>query len=111
MEEQAVPAGETETSSNDRMWAALSWLPVSPLWPILAILALLMEETKSRPFVRYNAILSIATGVVLIPVSIITCGLGALIYFVFFYWAYQAYQGQNIEIPYVSNYIRDRGWA
>jgi uncharacterized membrane protein len=100
-----------DVSSDDRLWAALSWIPVTPLWPILAILVLLMEETKHRPFARYNAVLSIATGLILIPVTIVTLGLGALLYFLFFYWAYQSYRGQRVEVPFVSNLIRRQGWV
>ena len=100
-----------ETMSNDRMWAALSWLPVTPLWPILAIVALLMESTKDRPFVRQHAILSIATGIVLIPITACTVGLGGFLYFVFFYWAYKAYQGETVEVPWLSNFVKERGWV
>ena len=111
MEEMQESVDEFEITSNDQMWAALSWIPVSPLYPILAIVALMMEDTKDRPFVRYNAVLAIATGAILIPLSFITCGLAALTFFVFFYWAYQAYQGQTVEIPVVSDWIRGQGWA
>jgi uncharacterized membrane protein len=111
MEEQQAPVEETELTAEDRMWAALSWLPVSPLWPILAIVALLMESTKDRPFVRYNAVVSIATGVILIPLTIITIGCAGFLYFVFFYWAYQAYQGQQVEVPVVSDWVRNQGWV
>jgi uncharacterized membrane protein len=100
-----------ETTQNDRLWAALSWIPISPVWPILAIVALLMESTKNRPFVRYNAIVSIATGIVSIIITIVTFGLGALLFLVFFYWAYKAYQGETVEIPWVSNFVRNQGWA
>ncbi len=99
-----------DVTSDDRLWAALSWIPVSPLWPVLAIVVMLLEDTKNRPFVRYNAVLSIATGVILIPVSIITLGLGALLYLVFFYWAYLSYQGQTVEVPFVSAFVRRQGW-
>lgn len=108
MDEPVISNG---ISSDDRLWAALSWLPVSPLWPILAIVALVMEDTKKRSFIRYHAVVSIATGVALIPISIVTCGLGALIYFAFFYWAYLAYQGQMVEIPVISDFVRQRGWV
>jgi uncharacterized membrane protein len=100
-----------ETTQNDKLWAALSWIPISPVWPILAIVALLMESTKNRPFVRYHAIVSIATGVILIPLTIITLGLAGLVYLVFFYWAYKAYQGEMVEIPVVSNFCKNRGWV
>jgi uncharacterized membrane protein len=98
-------------TSQDRLWAALSWLPITPLWPILAVLALLVEGPKDQPFVRYNAVLSLATGVILIPLVIVTVGCAALLYLVFFYWAYQASQGQQVEVPLVSDWVRKWGWA
>jgi uncharacterized membrane protein len=102
---------DLEITSDDRLWAALSWIPISPLWPIFAIIALLLDEKKDRVFIRYNAVLSIATGVILIPLSVITCGCAALIYLVFFYWAYVAYQGQIVEIPFVTDFARNQGWV
>jgi uncharacterized membrane protein len=111
MEEHQAPVEESELTSEDRMWAALSWLPITPLWPVLAVVALLMENTKDRPFVRYNAVVSIATGVILIPLTIITIGCAAILYFVFFYWAYQAYQGQEVTVPIVSDWVRNQGWV
>ncbi|MBN1313857.1 MAG: hypothetical protein JXA42_00245 [Anaerolineales bacterium] len=99
-----------DITSNDRTWAALGWLPVTPIWPILAIVALLMEDTKDRPFVRHHAISSIVTGVVLIPLTVITLGLGGFLYFVFFYWAYQAYQGNEVVIPLVTEWMKGQGW-
>lgn len=101
----------TELTADDRLWAALSWIPVSPLWPIISILVLLLEEQKDRPFVRYHAVVSLVTGVALIPLSVVTCGLAALVYLVFFYWAYLAYQGQMVEIPWVSTWVREQGWV
>lgn len=111
MEEIQEPAREFGITSNDRTWAALSWLPMTPLWPILAAVALLMQDTEDRPFIRYNAVLSIATGVILIPLSIVTLGLASLLYFVFFYWAYRAYQGKTVSVPLVSDWVRRRGWV
>ncbi len=108
-EEQLPPSAEL--TSDDKLWAALAWIPVSPMWPIIAVIVLLMEDKKNRPFIKYNAVLSIATGVILIPISILTLGLGALAYFVFFWWAYQAYQGQTVNVPVVSDFIKKQGWA
>ena len=101
---------QAEITSDDRIFAALSWIPVSPLWPIFAIAMLIMDDKKDRPFIRYNAILSLVTGVVLIPLSIVTIGCAAFLYFVFFYWAYLAYQGQTVEIPIVTDFARNQGW-
>lgn len=110
MEERQEITTQPDITSDDRMWAALSWIPITPLWPILAVVALLAETTKDRAFVRTNAMLSLVTGIVLIPVMILTLGCAALIYLVFFYWAYQAFQGQEPQIPLISNWVRNQGW-
>ena len=109
-DDQEIHTG-SEITPNDRTWAALSWLPITPLWPILAAFALLLDDTKDRPFIRYNALLSIATGVALVPLTCVTFGLAALMYFVFFYWAYVAYKGETVEIPLVSDWVRKQDWA
>jgi hypothetical protein len=100
-----------EITSDDRLWAALSWIPITPLWPIFSIIALVLDDKKDRQFIRYNAIVSLVLGIVLIPLSIITCGCAALIYIVFFYWAFVAYQGKTVEIPFVSDFVRNQGWV
>jgi uncharacterized membrane protein len=115
-EPEVDPKPDTEAMANDvtaddRLWAALSWIPISPLWPLFSLLALLMEQTSDRPFVRYHAIVSLVTGIALIPLSVVTCGLAALVYLVFFYWAYLAYQGEMFEIPWVSDWVRAQGWV
>ena len=111
MEEMGQTPPGSDITPDDRMWAALAWLPITPLWPLLAVVALLLENTKDRPFVRYNAILSIATGVVLIPLSIVTLGCAALLYLVFFYWAYQAMMGQEVRVPFLSDWVKRQGWV
>lgn len=111
MEEMKEQAIEYEITDDDRLWAALSWIPVSPLWPVVSILALLLDDKQNRPFIRYHAVISLITGIALIPLSVITCGLAALVYIVFFYWAYLAYQGQMVEIPWVSQWARQQGWV
>ena len=54
---------------------------------------------------------ALVTGAALIPVSVLTFGIGALAYLLFFWWAYQAFQGQTVEVPVLSNWIRNQGWA
>ena len=61
---------DPELTQDDRLWAALAWIPITPLWPIFAIVALLIEDKKDRPFIRFHAVLSLATGLILIPLSL-----------------------------------------
>lgn len=111
MEQDQVVQTDKETTSDDKLWATLAWLPFSPLYPLVAILLLLMDEKKNRPFIRYNAVLSLATGVALLVLSIPTFGLATLGYLVFFYWAYQAAQGEIVQVPFLSDWIKEQGWT
>ncbi|HSR20604.1 MAG TPA: hypothetical protein VLL49_06785 [Anaerolineales bacterium] len=102
-----------DATSDDKLWAALGYPIV-----LIAIIMLLMEEKKVRSFIKYHAVQAIAANVVLfvlgIVVSIVTFGFGGicvpLLWLVFLYWAYLAYQGQLFEIPVVTKFIQNQGW-
>jgi uncharacterized membrane protein len=100
-----------EVTSDDRLWAALSYI----LSPIVPVILLLMEEKKNRPFLRFHAIQSLAVGIVLIilvPIlATVTFGCGSIIWLIMFYWGYKAYQGETFEIPVITNLIRSQGWV
>lgn len=108
MTEQPV---NPELTSDDKLWAALSYV----FAPIVGIIVLLMEDKKARPFIKFNAVQSIAVSIVLfivVPIiAVPTFGCGAILYFIMFWWAYQAYQGQTVKIPVISDFIRNQGWA
>ena len=108
MEEQVVVS---DVSSDDKLWAALSYV----FSPIVPIIMLLMEEKKARPYIKYHAVQSLVIGIVLaIVVPIIaafTLGCGAILWFIMFWWAYKAYQGEKFEIPVVTNLIKNQGWV
>lgn len=100
-----------ETTSDDKLWAALSYV----FAPIVGIIVLLMEDKKARPFIKFHAVQSIAVSIVMfivVPIiAIPTFGCGSILYFVMFWWAYKAYQGEMVEIPVVTNFIKGQGWA
>jgi uncharacterized membrane protein len=108
MSEQFNPSGVT---SDDKLWAALAYV-FSPLVPIIL---LLMEEKKNRPFLRFHSMQALVVGIVmiiLVPIiAIPTFGCGSILWFIMLYWAYKAYQGEYIEIPVVTNFIRSQGWV
>jgi uncharacterized membrane protein len=112
MSEQPV---NPELTSDDKLWAALSYV----FAPLVGIIALLMEDKKARPYIKFHAVQSIVASiafvVVAIIISVVTLGFGGLcvplLWLVFLYWAYQAYQGQNVKIPVLSDFIKNQGWA
>jgi uncharacterized membrane protein len=111
MENQPV----LDVTSDDKLWAALSYV----FAPIVGIIVLLMEEKKGRPFIKFHAVQSIAVSIVFWIVAAIlatiTFGIGGicapLLWLVFLYWAYKAYQGEMFNIPVVTNFIKQQGWA
>jgi uncharacterized membrane protein len=100
-----------EVTSDDKLWAALAYV----FAPIVGIIVLLMEDKKSRPFIKFHAVQSIAAAIVLfivVPIiAIPTFGCGSVIYLIMFWWAYKAYQGEFVEIPVLTNFIKGQGWA
>jgi uncharacterized membrane protein len=103
-----------EVTSDDKLWAALGY-PIA----LVAIIVLFMEDKKARPYIKFHAVQSIAANVVFFVlatiITTITIGFGGLcvplIWLVFLYWAYQAYQGQDVKIPFVTDFIRNQGWV
>ncbi|MDX1616985.1 MAG: hypothetical protein R3300_21950 [Candidatus Promineifilaceae bacterium] len=102
---------EEEITDDDRLWALLSYIV-----PIIALLALLLEEKKNRPFVRYHAIHALALGIV--QFALIVVGVGVLSCLAVIPWAYGLYLGylaydkrQRTEVPVVTDFIRNQGWV
>lgn len=95
-----------EITSDDKLWAMLGYLI-----PLIALVVLFMEDKKNRPYVKFNAVQSLVAAVVLSILSTVTCGFGAFLFLIMLWWAYQAYQGQDVRIPMISDFIRNQGWA
>ena len=100
-----------EVTQEDKLWALLSWL----IW-VVALIALLMEDKKSRPFIRYNAVQALAltvVGFVLSSVlSFILAGfvlaVALAIYIIIL--AIQSYQGNWVTIPFLTDFCKRQGW-
>ena len=103
-----------EITGDDKLWAALGYPIV-----IIAIIVLFMEDKKERPFIKYHAVQSIAFNVVLFIVTTIlttvTLGIGALcaplLWLVTFWPAYEAYQGHYMEMPILTDFLKNQGWV
>ena len=110
----------SDITENDRLLAAICY-PI----PLVAIVVLLVEEMKNRPFQKYHAVQALAVNVVLwLAIVVLGCILGvltiviggwcgslaALLWLVTLYWAYEAYQGKWLTIPVITNLLRDQKW-
>ncbi len=97
----------SDITSDDKLWALLSWL----IWPV-GIVMLLMDDKKVRPFIKYNAVLSLAYAVPLTILGSITVGclyaLGAIYAVVL---AIQSFQGKWVTVPFLSDFIKNQGWV
>lgn len=102
---------ESEITSDDKLWAALAYF-FSPITPIIIML---MADKKERPFIKAHNVQALILGilmVIILPIiASLTLGCGAIIGLIMWYWAYKAYQGEYIEIPVVTDFVKNQGWA
>lgn len=103
-----------EITDDDKLWAMLSWLPFVG-W-ILAIVALVIEPQKNRPYIKHHAVQALTANVLLAVVSIIfavtvilSC-LAPFLTLILIYPAIKAYQGEELEITFITDFCKNQGW-
>lgn len=106
------PALNSDVSSDDKLWALLAYI----LTPIIPIVLLLLEDKKDRPFIRAHNGQALVWGILEIVVSVllswVLCGLPTLVMWVLaIYWGIKAYQGEYINIPVITDFVKGQGWA
>jgi len=106
-------------TSEDKTWALLCYL----FGIIFPIIILLMEDKKDRPFLKahYPQALaySIVVAVISITVSILTFfigGLGGICVGLLaaipaIIWGIKAYNGEYVEIPVITDFVKKQGWS
>ena len=100
-----------DLTSQDKLMAALSY-PIG----LVAIVILLVEDMKNRPFQKYHAVQALAVNIILVVLWIVlgwTVFLACvplLLWLVTIYWAIKAYQGEIFEIPGLTNFLKGQGW-
>ena len=102
-----------DITADDKLWSAIGYL-----LPIFAIIALMRDDKKERPFIKYHAVQAMALTIVLwlliLIVSAATLLFGSfcapLIWLVTLWPALDSYKGNYTKIPYVTAFIRKRGW-
>jgi len=101
-----------EITSDDRLWSALGY-PI----PLIAIIVLLMEEKKNRPFIKFHAVQALALNVglyiVMLLLSFTFIGLACapLVWLITLWPAYDSYRGNYTELPVITNFIKNQGWV
>ncbi len=107
----AQPPTSSE-ASNEKVMALLAYL----LGPIGGIIILVSDTMKNNPVLRRHAVQSIAYSVVAIVVATI---LTATVILACLFWVpyipliifgVQAYQGQEVNIPFITDFCRNQKW-
>ena len=110
MTEQPV---NPDITSDDKLWSLLGYI----FAPLVSIILLLIDDKKERPFIKFHAVQASVLGGILVLLSILIgwtvvgmCVPGIL-WLVMIYWGIQAYQGEYVTIPVITDFIKKQGWA
>lgn len=101
-----------DITDDDKLWALLSYI----FAPVVSIIVLLMDEKKARPFIRYHSTQALALGILNIVLGTIlsfTIVLACVPFFVWIamiFWGVKAYQGEYVEVPVLTNFMKGQGW-
>ena len=111
MSEQPEPLDSTEEiSSDDKLWVLLAYV-LSPLVPIII---LLLEDKKNRPFIKEHNAQALVLGLLIAVLGILlswTVCVPMLLWLYMVYLGIQAYQGKSVEIPVITGFVKNQGWA
>jgi uncharacterized membrane protein len=99
-------------TDDDKLWAALAYV----FTPLIPIILMLMEDKKARPYIKAHNGQALAWGVLNVILSVtispFLCGIPSIaMWLVTLYWGYQAYQGQAVTIPFLTDFVKQQGWA
>jgi uncharacterized membrane protein len=95
----------SDVTPDDKLWAALAYvIPV-----IIPIVLLLMADKKDRPFIKAHNIQALILGILVYVLSFACVGILVWVYML--YLAYQAYQGKIVEVPVITSFCKNQGWA
>ena len=109
---QEIPAAE-EITSDDKLWALLAYI----FAPLVSIIIMLMEDKKNRPFLRKHSAQALVLGIVGIVLTIVSWITIVLACLPMLWWVYliylgiQAYQGKDVNVPLVTDFVKNQGWA
>jgi len=113
MTDQPTTDVTTDVTSDDKLWALLGYV----LSPIVPVIVLLLEDKKNRPFIRYHNMQALVVGVanvvlsLLLAWTLVLACVPFIVWVALVYWGIQAYQGQWVKIPVVTDFVKNQGWV
>ena len=103
----------SDVTSDDKLWALLAYI----FTPLVPIILMLMEDKKNRPFIKsHNAqalvvgVLNLVVGTALSFTVVLAC-VPLIVWIACIYWGVQAYGGKAVNIPLVTDFCKNQGWA
>ena len=102
-----------EITNDDKLWALLAYV----LSPLIPVIILLLDDKKERPFIKAHNIQALVLGLVNLVLGMILSFTVILACVPFLLWIYmvylgiQAYQGQYVSIPVITDFVKNQGWA
>jgi uncharacterized protein len=102
-----------EVTSDDKLWSLLAYI----FTPLVPIIILLMQDKKDRPFIRAHNMQALVVGVINLVIglflswTVVLACVPLLIWIACIYWGIQAYNGKMVEIPVITNLVKNQGWA
>lgn len=115
---------KSEITSDDKLWAAIGY-PIG----IIALIMLLVQDKRDRPFIKFHAVQAICLWVAFVVVAVVLnifsailarltigiCGLTScivpILWLLLFWPAYLAFQGKYFDVPVVTDFIRSQHWV
>jgi uncharacterized membrane protein len=100
-------------TSDDKTWALLSYI----FTPLIPVVLLLIEDKKNRPFLKAHYPQALIWGllmwIVSIPLSFVFIGLctGLFGLVMSVIWGIKAYNGETVEIPVITDFVKNQGWS
>ncbi len=94
-----------EITDDDKLWALLGYI-----FPLIALLGLLLEGKKDRAFIKYHAVHALLLAVVVIILSWTVC-LWVLPWVYGIFLGVKAYQGEWVEVPFLTDMAKGQGWV
>lgn len=100
-----------DATSDDKLWSALGY----PVF-IIAIVMLLMDDKKKRPFIKFHAVQALALNVVvwvaatILAITVIGAFCAPILWILLIWPAVLAYQGKIFDIPVLTNLLKGWGW-
>jgi uncharacterized membrane protein len=77
----------------------------------------LMDDKKNRPFIRYHAIQALILNLALyvlmtvLTVSVVGAICAPFVWLVTLWPAFDAYKGNWTELPVITKFMKNQGWA